>query len=465
VPPGRSPFSQQEEHCGVAMTEKRLDAIEIQIEARRGFRRWLWAQQLEEASFLYEQRCFLLDTDQLPWVDIADNEQRYQRHLFALDLLTRNSDGYADLDGLIEDAGGLHTAVSLYCRQGRFSALEAAIASTDLTDAARFTAIADALKWELPLSWRHRILKLAEAEEDRYIDLLAILFGYRRWPLDAVFDLAPNHISPEMIWAIGRSGATDGVSRLKAVLNADCEGLKTDAAIQLLRLGYSRHLQEVFPIVNPNHWGILPLGLSGMGAYQERLERLAAMAPSETVLLAIGLLGRPTAVELLISLLSHEHLGGDASLALQLVTGADLRETVFVPDEIVPDELIEAERIRYEQGEPLFAPGEIPGETVERLSRDPSVWMSWWRIHRPEFRSDTPYRLGKPYAPMHLVDQLAFPQSNGLLRRLAYEELVIRYRIDFAFETDFSVCEQQRLLLEFRRWLAVHREVASRYVG
>ena len=447
------------------MTRRRQNVPEKQTTARRGFLAWLVSQQLEEASFLYEQRRFLLDTDQLPWTDVADNEARHARHLFALELLTQHPDGQLNIDALIEDAGGLHAAVSLYCSQGRFSALENVIAAANLRDAAAFAAVADGLKWTLPPSWRRRLVAFAEGRDERYVDLLAMVFGYRRWPLDAVLAMSPNRISKEIVWAIGRSGAADGIPRLKRVLSSDMDALKRDAAVALLRLGYSRHLQDIFPIVDAHHWGILALGLLGMGDVQERLVRLTAISPSEETVLALGLLGRPSAVPLLISLLSRESLGEAASTALHLITGANLYENVFVPEEIVPEALTADERERYESGAPVFDGEEMRGETVERLSQDPSEWARWWRDHRPGFAPDRPCRLGSPYAPTLLVDQLASRRGTGLLRALAYEELVIRYRIDFAFDTDMGVREQQQLLSDFRQWLGTHGDVASRYAG
>ena len=80
-------------------------------------------------------------------------------------------------------------------------------------------------------------------------------------------------------------------------------------------------------------------------------------------------------------------------------------------------------------------------------------------------RPPHPVSAGKPYSPYSLVDVLASPRSSHLIRSLAYEELVIRYRVDFAFETDFLVDVQQRLLSEFRKWLDAHQEVAERYGG
>ena len=429
---------------------------------RLGFKAWLAAQQLEEAGFLYEQRRYLLDSDALSWVDLGDNEVRCLRHLHALTLLDALDD--ADLGAMVTEPGELHTLVSLYCRKGCFDRMAARIDAADLGDAAEFDAVADALKWEAPRSWQRRLLQLTDCQDGLGAKLLAEVYGYRRWPIDGLLARASS-LSEKLVWAIGRTGNRDGLALLESLVASDESPLRVPASIALLRWGEASHLKNIDPLVDSEHAAILPLGLLGDTRWLERFARLASVSPSSELLLALGLLGRSAAVELLIPLTGDEIHGEHASTALQLITGADLFESVFIPDEIREEELTEAELERYRNGEPVYEPGCAPGRNVERLSRRPNTWSTWWEDHRQRFDPDLPYRLGRPYAPSTLVAQLVSPRSSMLIRTLAYEELSIRYRLDFAFETDFLVSDQRQILASVDRWLTDHQEVAKRYTG
>ncbi len=435
------------------------------IQARRSFKIRLVHRQLDDASFLYDQRRFLLESDQLPWMNAANNEKRFLHHLWALVELTRKD--YLDIEGLIEDTGALHTAVCLLCRQGRFERLRHLVDNADLMDAGVFNAVADGLKWEAPDIWGDRLVNLFRSREDRGFDLLSVVFGYRRWSLNPIFALHKGRLSMSrpLIWAVGRSGGTHGIDRLKDVIAGDDDSLKADASIALLRWGSHNHLKGVRPFDNSRHWACLPLGLYGRPGIEAHLESLVDGDPSADTLLSLGLMGKTSSVEHLILHTAHKTLGQYASAALQLITGANLFETVFVPDEIDPDILTEEETARLHRGEPVYADGNIPGDTVDRLSQNPSSWRDFWDENRFRFNPKIPYRLGRPYSPVAPLDTLLSPYSSHLIRALAYEETVIRHGVNLVFETDFLVDEQQCILSAFKQQLGSHKETAVRYTG
>ncbi len=86
--------------------------------------------------------------------------------------------------------------------------------------------------------------------------------------------------------------------------------------------------------------------------------------------LAIGLIGNSSAIPNLIDSLSTNKTSENAALALNLITGADLYEDHFIPEEIDEDALFEDELEKHKKGE-LYPPGEEPGETITRLSQNP----------------------------------------------------------------------------------------------
>jgi hypothetical protein len=141
-------------------------------------------------------------------------------------------------------------------------------------------------------------------------------------------------------------------------------------------------------------------------------------------------------------------------MALQLITGAQLYEEVFIPDAIDEDELFEEERERFRQGQiPTRPDGQPFGTTVTRLSQNPEDWQKWWTENRGRFDPRIRYRNGKPYSPACLLENLQSDRSRRKIRQLAYEELVIRYGIDFPFETDMLVVQQKQALAKYAEWV------------
>ncbi len=60
-----------------------------------------------------------------------------------------------------------------------------------------------------------------------------------------------------------------------------------------------------------------------------------------------------------------------AALALDLITGANIEETVFAPVEIDEKELFQEELDKLERGGPLYSPGKEPGPIADHLAPKP----------------------------------------------------------------------------------------------
>ncbi len=116
---------------------------------------------------------------------------------------------------------------------------------------------------------------------------------------------------------------------------------------------------------------------------------------------------------------------------------------MFVPDEIDETWLYEDEKERLEKGEPVYLPGQEPGENVFILSEDPEDWKQWLDEHLADFQSDIRYRNGKPYGPETLARNLEFERTPHRIRQLVGLELVFRYGIEYPFEPTAFVDRQQ----------------------
>jgi hypothetical protein len=175
---------------------------------------------------------------------------------------------------------------------------------------------------------------------------------------------------------------------------------------------------------------------------------------SDACLIALGLLGEISIFEVLLTYLKNEEFAESAVLALNLITGAELYEDVFVPEQIDEDELFENELEKFREGQvPSRSDGEPYGITVTRLSQKPEDWQKWWVENKSRFKPGIRYRNGEPYSPACLLNNLEFEKSPRIFRQLAYEELVIRYGIDFPFETDMLVSQQKDAIVNYAAWI------------
>jgi len=164
-------------------------------------------------------------------------------------------------------------------------------------------------------------------------------------------------------------------------------------------------------------------------------------------LLALGLAGEPSAVPMLLDRLSGK-LAKTAALALNVLTAAGLYEEVFLPEKMKETELFpeEVEAYRRDGKLPARADGTSYGRWLTRLSQGTETWTTWWAANGGEFRPGIRYRHGSPLSPEVLLQSLRHSRSPQLIRQLACEELAIGYRIDFPFEHDLPVQEQESQL-------------------
>ena len=224
----------------------------------------------------------------------------------------------------------------------------------------------------------------------------------------------------------------------------------------LLRFGEPEVISRSMSRAPFDDWPVTALGLGGgRNAPRVLLDRIKRGGADNGCLIALGLLGHLSAVKVLYSSLGNEDLARSAATGLYLITGAELYEEVYVPEEIDEDELFEEELEAYrKEGKvPTKPDGQPFGESIRRLSQNPQDWENWLRENKSRFNPNLRYRLGKPYSPAGLLETLMSETSPYRARQLAIEELKIRYGGDFPIEADMSVVMQEKILPQIAQWV------------
>ena len=419
----------------------------------------LYQEHLEEASFLYEQRLTLFDDPEITWLDIADFEERFEAHIDGLVVGEEPALNVCKTQAMEGDFGELHAAVRVFCRQNRLDFVQECLEALDPEDTERVQAISDALNHELPAKWKDEFIRILSEGDQRLIPVVAKLIGYRRLSsgkelLQALQQNSSQAVS-NIIWSIGRVREQYARTLLfNKYLKHEDESVCSATALALLRIGDPQTLDHCLHSVHSGNWPLLPLGLGGNRSTAAVLiESATNNKASADCLIALGLLGNISAVDTLLSGLGNADFARSAAIAFNLITGAGIYEEVFIPEEIDEDELFEEELEKLKRGESLYPPGEEPGTTITRISQKPEDWQKWWAENKSQFNPGIRYRNGKPYSPACLLENLESEKSPRIVRQMAYEEFVIRYGIDFPFETDMLVSQQKQAIAKYAEWI------------
>lgn len=429
--------------------------------AAEDFANSLYLEHFEEASFLYEQRLGLFDDPEIIWLDIEDFEDRFEPHIDGLVVGEELALEVCNQQAIDGDFGEFHAAVRVFCRQDRFDLFEKVFETLDFEDKEKGQAFIDALNHELPEAWHDELIKVLA---DKDLDLFSIAvepFGYRRLPVGNYLmkSLQENASDPSstVIWGLGRLREKSSISLIRNLINNEDESICHAASLALLRMGDAQTIDSCMNHIENYQWPFTHIGLGGGSSNVQPLLDIALSEKVNSVcLFALGLLGHIVSVDILLGHLVNEDISEYAAMALNLITGADLYEDIFIPEEIDEDELFDEELEKLKNGEPLYPAGEESGTTITRLSQNQEEWQNWWNENKFNFLSEIRYRNGRPYSPTCLLENLTSEKSPRLVRQMAYEEFVIRYDIDFPFETDMLVADQKNTIKKYKAWIEVN---------
>jgi uncharacterized protein (TIGR02270 family) len=426
----------------------------------KGIEAGFYFEHLEEAAFLYQQRLSLLDDPEIIWKELAEFEERFEAHIDALVIGQDLALEVCRFQANEGDYGEMHAAVRIFCRKNKGNYLAETWRDIDPEDVEHIIAIRDALKYECPNEWQESLIPIFLRDYPRLIPVAAHVFGYRRYyaenALLHALERSPISTLPDLIWALGRIGGPNTPTAILPLLEHSHHTICKAAAECLLRLGKDDAIARVMQCAPYENWPMSALGLGGgPHAVKVLLDRFRHDNVEEDAVIALGVLGNVSAVSVLLYVLKNENLARSAATALYLITGAELHEDIYIPDEIDEDELFEEELEAYRSGGkvPTKSDGQPYGETVRRLSQNPEDWGIWLRENQSRFEPNYRYRLGKPYSPASLLETLLSETSPFRARQLAIEELKIRYNADFPIEADMPVVKQERILPRIAQWV------------
>jgi uncharacterized protein (TIGR02270 family) len=427
-------------------------------EVAEAFIEELYLEHLDEASFLYTQRLNSMKEPYRSWQDLEKIERRIQAHIEAL---VRGGEKALEvcLEQMEEGGpGALYVAVRVFCRRTLDEPVKELLANLDPLNTDKVNAVINALNHDLPVEWHPFVEQMLLSSEPLMVHVALSVTGYRRLPMEhqvmGLLNCPHDDTYGIIIRTLGCLRAKSARNQLSSFFRNDKEpdSIKQELRMALLRLGE----KGIFPVPadrgGQEPWVYLSMGLSGGAAHAAYLKEISRSdGVCNESLLALGLLGDSSSVDILISHLNGGTCSEAASLALHLITGADLYEDVFIPDPIDEDTLFADEREKLKRGEPLYEPGKEPGETVNCLSQDSVAWQNWWMTYKPGFEPHIKYRHGKPPGPSGILEILESEKNPAFLRQLAYEEFVIRYELDFRFDITLPVSEQRKIISNIKK--------------
>ncbi|MBZ4417985.1 HEAT repeat domain-containing protein [Myxococcus sp. RHSTA-1-4] len=401
------------------------------------FLRELGEVHLSELEFLLAQRLRHLRNPEVPWPRVGLLEARALAHAEAL------------------HAGGA----------GSLVLARAALAEED---ADRVRAGAYALALHGPVGLEEAVHSLSQAPEEwlpAHFEALALVPPPRVAPaLMALLDSPRPVVRASAAQALGWSREGEA-TRLLPLLNDAMVPVREAAALALARLRYTPALPLLESLslrVPPDEaagllraalllgsssaleWArhlcatscpppsslVELLALAGDERDVTRLQRwLVSPTLTAPALRALGILGVPSTVPLLLEYLESADAAPAAAQALALMTGAPL---------------LREERLRGE----LDEEGEEPsGPRVTLPLTDPEPWRQWWKEHQVRFRQAIRWRHGQPFSTALCLAELKDSRSPLDVRTRAASELALHSRRSFGFEPDWPVARQKQALL------------------
>ncbi|MBL8749297.1 MAG: hypothetical protein JNK78_09055 [Planctomycetes bacterium] len=285
-------------------------------------------EHFDELDFLHEQREGNLFTPDWRLADLAWHEERAEAHLDGLRLAESWAVDIAEPRLCSGETATALAATLVLCADESGAHAAKVIDALRTADPPVVDGIRRALRHGVPATIGPVLRELAAARDPlraaAAIDVLAFVRTKdvdARPPLDAPVPLAFELA----VGAAGRLGALDAADVAAALERAEPRARR--AALRAAALAGVPRLAELCRAAATRPTDPDPEALSMLGtlgdAADEAILRAAMQRPelARTAVAALGALGRPTAVPLLIELTRDDDLGVPAALAYQRITG------------------------------------------------------------------------------------------------------------------------------------------------
>jgi len=391
-----------------------------------------------EAAWLYERRETLHFQGALVGLDSWERtEARAAAHVEALVAggrwVREGCPEYATTD----EVGELHAAIRVLVRARAYESLSGLLESIEWERPGRARAVRDAIAWDASSSWAEPIGALLNHDTTPELALapLVAAASIRRWPdLGATLvGLLERRVAglESIVDACARLGVEDALPCLHEFVDGEDPVLRHHAARAALCFETHRMGAYLAQVARTEDWAALPLAMSAGPEARSILEALAEARPDAECMLALGLLGCPESIEFLLEVLDDETLAPSAAEALYLLTGAPLHESVSVAfdddddDEKLPCARLPHDRARWDAWLQEHGGG---------LSREPSVRL----------------RLGVPFDPLVVLEELSRTTSSPMLRTCMVDELAIRYGLVSWYSPRMLVTDQRAALTRMK---------------
>ncbi|MDG9669607.1 hypothetical protein ONV78_17855 [Hahella sp. CR1] len=435
------------------------------------FHRELFLEHLEEASFLYSSRLAWRDDRELSWVDTLDLESRLDAHIEAL------IDGEEEAKTLClsrikgADVGELYALTSYLCKLQDGAALtglwrtlidildyppeeEEDEADQDAID--KIISVAEALRVYYPMAWRQRAAALLESEHQKLFPIVAPAIaqagGISRQGAENLLSTSGPELLPRAIRIVADNGDAGHVALLHPYLQHENDEVVEAAGIALLRLGQ----RQVVTSVNGKTAALaIPIALAGVRKQTAQLQQLVRDGQvSSTILIALGLAGDLTSVNLLLRELGDKPFAPDAALALELMLGAALYQETFVPEQFAKEDLFEHELEAFQEGKsPQHPEGREFGVTVDQLCQEPAQWREWLVQNESRFDPSLRYRGGQPYSAQAVWSGLCHRRTPPQVRQWLMDELGIQFGLRHKLNINDPVLRQSKQLRDLSGWV------------
>jgi uncharacterized protein (TIGR02270 family) len=409
-------------------------------------------EHLSELAFLLAQRQRYLHDPEVEWPDIEAMEVRIARHVEAMqvggDTALACAREMLASEAPDEFTAGTYAWVLIGPGGEGIAEMLARMAEADTV---LLPCFIEALTLAHHPRLSERLQGLLSSPRPEVRVATARILGHRHdsggGSLLPLLDDTVSEVRAAAALAVSELGYRPALSMLERKLTQTSLDELDVWALAALRLGSSRALQvcrqasQAAGTISPR----IPwlLGLAGevkdFGLLRQLCTQPTLMGGA---LEALGILGVPAAVPLLIEHLGHEkaEVKGAAAKALTLMTGAGLTEKVMVRDEDAADDGASDEDWRE----------------VTRPSTDAAAWRAWWAAYRSRLEGISRLRFGKPYGLDSCIEEMAHPRSPFDARVRAALELGIRSGETVGFQPDWPVHRQRQAIEHWRQWWAKH---------